>query len=159
MTRPVIEEYAEFVNSTCWYVHADEGNAKEMAYVLAGVAGEAGETLDTFKKIIREAGFDDDGGFIQLLSEGQGEDLVDELGDVLWYVVRACKVLNISLETLMMLNTLKLFGRLRAKELIGDEFPWPFSDPFKTHENVGTMKLMQQKGRERRLEKWRNNSQ
>lgn len=132
-------EYGEFLRTTCWYEHAHEGNAKEMGYLIMGLTGEAGEAADELKKAVREAGFDLTNyqwkNFMK--SDGHHDKLLAELGDVLWYVTRLADVMGIGLETLMLMNTYKLFRRIEEGGWAPPmEVTWPFTDPFKSYENV-----------------------
>ena len=162
MSAKIAEEYARFIQQGLWYAHAHEDNAKEFSYLTLGLAGEAGEFADEFKKVVREAGFDDELGYRQLLADGYGEKLIKELGDVLWYLTGLCKLLGINLEQLMVLNAHKLFSRYLED---GDRYPnqepimWPFSNPMKSPANTVNTIITLQKTRERRVEKCRNNSQ
>ena len=64
-----------------------------------GLAGESGEVADTVKK---------------LLYQGHRLDImhmVEELGDVLWYLVLACHALDCTLEDVMKVNVQKLHRR------------------------------------------------
>lgn len=144
-----VVEYGEFLRTTCWYEHAHECDAKELAYLTLGLVGESGEFADQFKKAVREAGFDLSKiaweNFI--INETEHRDkMVAELGDVLWYLTRLCDVFGISIERLMMENTYKLFRRIE-KGGWAPPMPveWPFSDPFNSYNNV-QMNLFPQDG-------------
>jgi NTP pyrophosphatase (non-canonical NTP hydrolase) len=64
-----------------------------------GLAGEAGEVADTIKKaIFHQHGIDRD-------------ELIKELGDVLWYVAALCTKLDVSLSEVMEKNIAKLIKR------------------------------------------------
>lgn len=58
-----------------------------LAYVTMGLVGEAGEIANKVKKIYR----DHDGK----LPDDAWQDLVDEIGDVLWYLAELCTVLQL----------------------------------------------------------------
>ena len=64
-----------------------------------GLCGEAGEFADTIKKW-RYHGHELD-----------RQELVKELGDVLWYVARACEALDTDMGTVMEANIAKLWRR------------------------------------------------
>lgn len=64
-----------------------------LAYTSLGLAGEAGEIANKVKKVYR----DNDG---ELTRQAQA-DLMDELGDVLWYVAALATENGISLEHLV----------------------------------------------------------
>ena len=64
-----------------------------------GLCGEAGEFTDLVKKIIYHN------------HPMNTEKLCEELGDILWYVARACSALNISMNNIARANTAKLSTR------------------------------------------------
>ncbi len=64
---------------------------------------EAGEVGGAFKKEIRD--------------RVNNEDLIiDEMGDVLWYLTRLCDVHNIKISELMVNNMDKLFNRMTPEQ-------------------------------------------
>ncbi len=72
-------------------------------YPILGLAGEAGELCNKYKKILR-----DKGGEAALLDINEMEK---ELGDVLWYVAQIATELGVSLETVARVNIMKLGDR------------------------------------------------
>lgn len=80
-------------------------------YTVLGLAGEAGEVANTWKKALR----DEDGH----LSSERRMKLVGELGDVLWYVARIATHLDIPLEEVMLRNLAKLEARKEAGTIGG----------------------------------------
>jgi len=133
-------QYVEFLNTTKWYAHANEYNAKEVAYLTLGLVGESGEFADEFKKAVRECGFDLSenawNNFITDETEHK-KKMIAELGDVLWYMTNMCTLFGITLEDLMIRNTYKLHTRLIEKEIIPEkDLPWPFTDPMKSKDNI-----------------------
>lgn len=74
-----------------------------LAYTSLGLAGEAGEIANKVKKVYR-----DDGG--NVTGEAR-QDLLDELGDVLWYVAALASELHIELENVAAYNLHKLDQR------------------------------------------------
>jgi len=78
-------------------------------YTALGLAGEAGEVADKFKKIIR-----DKGGRV---SSTDQEAIKLELGDVLWYVAQICDCLDIRMGDVATANISKLAKR-KAKGTI-----------------------------------------
>lgn len=79
---------------------------------VLGLAGEAGETADKVKKIIR-----DKGGYA---SEEDREMIIKELGDVLWYVASVARYLNVSLSEVAEGNISKLSSRKKRNKLHGE---------------------------------------
>jgi len=66
---------------------------------LLGLAGECGECCDLMKKHAYQ-----DGRFIR-------DDMVDELGDVMWYAAETAKALGVTLEEVAQHNIDKLRKR------------------------------------------------
>ena len=64
-----------------------------------GLAGECGEVVDLLKKHIWQG------------KELDINDLIEEVGDVLWYIANLCNVNNITMEECMLTNVNKLRKR------------------------------------------------
>ena len=79
---------------------------------VLGLVGEAGETADKIKKIIR-----DKGGYA---SEEDREAIIKELGDVLWYVANVARYLGVSLSAVAEGNIEKLTSRKKRGKLHGE---------------------------------------
>ncbi len=124
-------EYGGFQEDTSWYRHAGHRDAGELSYLALGLTGEAGEFADTVKKIVRECGQHDKEHFNSILKrDGVKQKLIDELGDVFWYLHKLAMILDVSLEDIMVHNTYKLYSRLMTRpkaDLM--ELDWPFSTP------------------------------
>ena len=97
-------EYQDWTEKTAIYPK----NAG-LSYTIHGLSSEAGEVAGKFKKCIR----DDN----SILTTDRRNELIDELGDVMWYVARLAAELNISLEEVMQRNHDKLEDRL-ARDVI-----------------------------------------
>jgi NTP pyrophosphatase (non-canonical NTP hydrolase) len=82
-----------------------------LAYVSLGLAAEAGEVANKFKKIIR-----DDNG--QLTPE-RGTAIAEELGDVLWYAAQIATELGVDLDSVAEKNLAKLLSRQERGQLQG----------------------------------------
>lgn len=78
-------------------------NETKVIYPALGLAGEAGEICNKTKKILR-----DDAGN---LTDEKRSQLIDELGDVLWYVANLATDLGVTLEEVARLNMAKLNSR------------------------------------------------
>jgi NTP pyrophosphatase (non-canonical NTP hydrolase) len=76
---------------------------KNLPYPTLGLAGESGEIADNVKKLIR-----DDNG---TLTPQRKKALVNELGDVLWYVSAICNELKVTLNSVAETNLKKLQSR------------------------------------------------
>jgi len=74
-------------------------------YLGLGLAGESGEVCDKLKRIIR--------------GDGAPDDIVGELGDVLWYVSRLADLFGISFDEVAEKNIAKLTSRKKAGTIAG----------------------------------------
>lgn len=90
----LLVNYQRFTRSTAIYPSGSAG----LAYVALGLNGEAGEVAEKIKKYIRDGVFNK-------------EDVVKELGDVMWYVSQLCNELSVSLEEVINTNMAKLSDR------------------------------------------------
>lgn len=76
----------------------------EPMYFVLGLAGEAGEVSNRFKKILRDENSE--------IGNEAAMDLAHELGDCLWYIATiASEVLKLDLETIAKWNLVKLSNR------------------------------------------------
>lgn len=73
--------------------------AKNTSYMVMGLCGESGEIANKSKKVIRDN------------KDWNREDLISELGDVLWYVAGMATLHNIELQEIANKNIEKLFSR------------------------------------------------
>lgn len=83
-----------------------------VTYPLFGLCGEVGELANKYKKVIR-----DDGG---KLSDEKRAQLLDELGDIVWYVAALVSDLGGSLEEVAFNNIQKLRSRHERGVIQGD---------------------------------------
>ena len=83
-----------------------------LVYCVLGLASEAGEVAGKLKKAIR-----DENG---VLSESRKEDLLSELGDVLWYCAMVALELDATLSSVAQVNLNKLFDRKDRGVIGGD---------------------------------------
>ena len=90
--------------------HKKEG-LMELYYATLGLAGEAGEIANKVKKIIR----DDN----NVLTDEKRKQIVDELGDVLWYLSDLCNEMDTTLAQIAQSNIDKLFDRKERGKLQG----------------------------------------
>jgi NTP pyrophosphatase (non-canonical NTP hydrolase) len=93
------------MNINTYQQHASETAIykDKLIYPTLGLAGEAGEIANKVKKILR-----DNSGNLQ---ESVREDLICELGDVLWYVAALATDLNVELSEVANKNIEKLNSR------------------------------------------------
>jgi NTP pyrophosphatase (non-canonical NTP hydrolase) len=90
-------------------IYPDKGN--NFTYTVLGLTGEAGEVADKYKKVIRDSS--------GVMSPAQREELIKELGDVLWYIANCCQELRINLDDVANLNIEKLYSRQKRHKLAG----------------------------------------
>jgi len=83
----------------------------KVIYPALGLAGEAGEVCNKTKKILR-----DDGG---RMTEEKRTQLIDELGDVLWYVANLATDLGVTLDEIARINLVKLNSRKERGTITG----------------------------------------
>lgn len=74
-----------------------------LQHSIMGIVTEAGELQDAFKK------------YAYYGKELDTTNVIEELGDVLWYVALACNDLNIPMEDVMQINIDKLAARYPEK--------------------------------------------
>lgn len=80
-----------------------------MAFVL-GLGGESGEVLEKVKKIVRDKNGE--------LDHTDKEEIIKELGDVLWYIAVIADQLGYGLQAVADLNTAKLISR-KNRDVLG----------------------------------------
>jgi NTP pyrophosphatase (non-canonical NTP hydrolase) len=102
-----LQEYQVLAVSTAIY----PGIGYNFIYPTLGLIGEAGELANKAKKVMR-----DHGG---VMPEETRLAMVDELGDVLWYVAVLAKELGVGLDHVAELNIQKLAKRKAAGTLKG----------------------------------------
>jgi len=102
-----MNEYQSLARATAIYP-----SEYTIIYPTLGLAGEVGEVCGKIKKMLR-----DDGG---VLSYERLQALLDELGDVLWYVAAIVGDLGCDLDTIAQRNVEKLESRRQRDKLRGD---------------------------------------
>jgi len=99
-----INEYQKEAKTTALY-------KDKLVYPTLGLTGEAGEIANKVKKILR----DSEGK----LSNPVREDLIKELGDVLWYVAAIATDLDVDLADVATANINKLKDRMSRNKITG----------------------------------------
>lgn len=89
-------EYQKLSRKTAWYPKVGDN----YIFPILGLTGEAGEVANKIKKIER-----DDGGRV---SEESKEMVMNELGDMIWYIAQLCTELDIDLEEVVAGNIQKI---------------------------------------------------
>lgn len=101
-----MRDYQDMTGYTARYPSHNE--TMVLAYLGLGLAGEAGEVANKVKKLIRDGTPDD-----------FKATLVDELGDVMWYLFRLIDELGCQAVDVASRNTEKLLGRMARGTLSG----------------------------------------
>lgn len=122
-TDNITSIYQRWQDLTSWYKHAGEQDTFELSYLVMGLSGESGEAADCIKKLLRKHG---DQAW-ELSTDAERLKFAHEVADNLWYIVRTCTFLGITIEELMLLNVVKLYERLHTRRESGlEEIEWPF---------------------------------
>ena len=89
-------------------------NLKEVGFIekVLGLVGEAGETADKIKKILR----DKDGA----VSDEDKDLVIKELGDTLWYIAAIARYLEVPLSEVASGNIDKLESRYQRNQIHGE---------------------------------------
>lgn len=98
MVKGIETTYLDFTRKTAKYP-----KRREKEYLMIGLMNEAGEVGGAYKKEIRDR-------------VDNTELIIDELGDVLWYLQRLCDVYDIKISELMVNNMDKLFNRMTKEQ-------------------------------------------
>lgn len=99
------DDYQKMTAATAIYPRSSA-----LEYTTLGLVSEAGEVAGKVKKAIR----DDLGA----LTGQRREEIVDELGDVLWYAARLADELDVPLSVVMEGNLRKLYDR-KERDVLG----------------------------------------
>jgi|TARA_R100000479_G_C6287998_1_gene165452 NTP pyrophosphatase (non-canonical NTP hydrolase) len=100
-----LNEYQDEARKTAIYPVDDA-----LTYVALGLCGESGEVAEKIKKWIRG---DDNGSSLK-------ENLLYELGDVLWYLSNLAFELDFTLEEVARVNLDKLWARKISNKIKGN---------------------------------------
>ena len=99
MVKGIEATYTDFTRKTAKYP-----KRREKEYLMIGLMNEAGEVGGAFKKEIRDR-------------VDNTDLIIDEMGDVLWYLTRLCDVYDIKISELMVNNIDKLTQRMTPEQM------------------------------------------
>ena len=107
-------ELNEYQKKAAKYDLFEKAEVKEVGFLekVLGLVGEAGETADKIKKILR----DKDG----VISDEDRDLVVKELGDTLWYIAAISRYLGVDLSEVAQGNIEKLESRYQRDKLHGE---------------------------------------
>lgn len=105
------EDYVDITDETAVYPGAFYDRKNPMFHVMGimyaalGLNGEAGEVADVVKKQFRNNG-DLHSGDLKFCNK-----MMEEMGDVMWYMARLCRALNLDMQEILEMNVIKLKER------------------------------------------------
>ena len=110
-----LDEYQKKAAGFDLYEKTDDLTSPAFLEKVLGLTGEAGETADKIKKILR-----DKQGACDFADK---QAVKKELGDVLWYVANIARYLDLNLDEVAKANIVKLSSRKQRGKLhgVGDE--------------------------------------
>ncbi len=106
-----IEEYSKKALSTRTNDHSYGEVTPQLMSQVLGLSGESGEVSEKIKKILRDKK--------GIISKEDQQEIIKELGDVLWYVNSLSDLLGSSLEEVAKLNNQKLASRQQRNQIKG----------------------------------------
>lgn len=104
-------EYQKQALTTAHVGKDNKNTLMEKTIWVMGIAGEAGEVVEKWKKIVayKEG----------KISAEDTQELKKELGDVIWYIAVLADSLGLTLEEVMQLNVQKLIDRKKRGVIKG----------------------------------------
>ncbi|MCB9820261.1 nucleoside triphosphate pyrophosphohydrolase family protein [Candidatus Nomurabacteria bacterium] len=98
-----IEDYSRQAISTLLGDHDVVDMSPALISQVFGLVGESGEVAEKFKKLIRDKGGQ--------LSDEDKQEILKELGDILWYINSVSNLLGSNLEEVAQKNLDKVLSR------------------------------------------------
>ncbi len=90
---------------------ASKDKPNEFFHLVLGLVGEAGEIAEKVKKLVRDHESD--------LKKLDKDDIIKELGDVMWYIATIADFLEVDLDVVGSRNITKLADRQRRNVIGG----------------------------------------
>ena len=106
VTSDPSKDYKSFLESI-EYLDGEGSNIHRLLTAAVGISAEGGEFMEIVKKMLFQG---------KPWSHDNREHLIIELGDVLWYVMQACKALEVSIDDVVAGNVEKLKKRYPGEE-------------------------------------------
>ena len=100
------KDYKSFLDSI-EYLDGEGSNIQRLLTAAVGISAEGGEFMEIVKKMLFQG---------KPWTDDNREHLIIELGDVLWYVMQACKALDVSIDDVVAGNVEKLKKRYPGGE-------------------------------------------
>lgn len=93
-------------------IYPQQGKIGGLVYATLGLTGEAGEVANQVKKVLR----DDN----EAVTPERRDKIIDELGDVQFYLAAVCNELGIDIREVLVNNINKLDKRRENGQINGD---------------------------------------
>ena len=106
VTSDSSKDYKSFLDSI-EYLDGEGSNVQRLLTAAVGISAEGGEFMEIVKKMLFQG---------KPWDEHNRKHLIIELGDVMWYVMQACKALDVSIEEVVAGNVDKLKKRYPGAE-------------------------------------------
>ena len=106
VTSDSSKDYKSFLDSI-EYLDGEGSNVQRLLTAAVGISAEGGEFMEIVKKMVFQG---------KPWDEHNRKHLIIELGDVMWYVMQACKALDVSIEEVVAGNVDKLKKRYPGGE-------------------------------------------
>ena len=106
VTSDPSKDYKSFLDSI-EYLDGEGSNVQRLLTAAVGISAEGGEFMEIVKKMLFQG---------KPWDEHNRKHLIIELGDVMWYVMQACKALDVSIEEVVAGNVDKLKKRYPGGE-------------------------------------------
>ena len=107
-----IDEYQEKAKKYDFFEETEDFNKVAFLEKVLGIVGEAGETADKIKKIIRDKSGKP--------TDGDKVEITKELGDILWYLVNIARYMGVTMTEVAQMNLDKLESRRERNKLHGE---------------------------------------
>jgi len=106
VTSDSSKDYKSFLDSI-EYLDGEGSNIQRLLTAAVGISAEGGEFMEIVKKMVFQG---------KPWDEHNRKHLIIEFGDVMWYVMQACKALDVSIEEVVAGNVDKLKKRYPGGE-------------------------------------------
>ena len=106
VTSDPSKDYQSFIESLS-ALNTKGANIERLTTAAVGISAEGGEFMEIVKKMLFQG---------KPWTDDNREHLIIELGDVLWYVMQACKALEVSIDDVVAGNVEKLKKRYPGGE-------------------------------------------
>ena len=107
-----IDEYQEKAKKYDFFEETEDFNKVAFLEKVLGIVGEAGETADKIKKIIRDKSGKP--------TDGDKVEITKELGDILWYLANIARYMGVTMTEVAQMNLDKLESRRERNKLHGE---------------------------------------